>query len=109
MLVIYISCGTLKEELSINQELFKLEIVSFNVLLRGDNVWRSKMHWRVTTKLVTSEARHTLTSVSKLSLLSSTLFLWFLQGEFIQQSTFLRLVIISFILVILTEETRVLL
>ena len=44
MLVIYISCGTLKEELSINQELFKLEIVSFNVLLRGDNVWRSKMH-----------------------------------------------------------------
>ena len=44
MLVIYISCGTLEEELSINQELFKLEIVSFNVLLRGDNVWRSKMH-----------------------------------------------------------------
>ena len=44
MLVIYISCGTLQEELSINQELLKLEIVSFNVLLRGDNVWRSKMH-----------------------------------------------------------------
>ena len=44
MLVIYISCGTLKEELSINQELLKLEIVSFNVLLRGDNVQRSKMH-----------------------------------------------------------------
>lgn len=44
MLVIYISCGTLKEELSINQELLKLEIVSLNVLLRGDNVQRSKMH-----------------------------------------------------------------
>ena len=44
MLVIYISCGTLKEELSINQELLALEIISFNVLLKGDNVWRSKMH-----------------------------------------------------------------
>ena len=44
MLVIYISCGTLEEELSINQELLKLEIVSFNVLLRGDKVQRSKMH-----------------------------------------------------------------
>ena len=44
MLVIYISCGTLEEELSINQELLKLEIVSFNVLLGGDNVQRSKMH-----------------------------------------------------------------
>ena len=43
MLVIYISCGTLEEELSINQEL-KLEIVSFYVLLRGDKVQRSKMH-----------------------------------------------------------------
>ena len=44
MLVIYISCGTLKEELSINKELLKLEIISFNVLPRGDKVQRRKMH-----------------------------------------------------------------
>ena len=44
MHVIYIPCGTLKEELSINQELLKLEIISFNVLPRGDKVQRRKMH-----------------------------------------------------------------
>ena len=52
---------------------------------------------------------YTLTSVSIFSILFSVQFLWYWQGEFVWQSKLLKLVIICLILIILMNDSAVLL
>ena len=50
---------------------------------------------------------YTLTSVSIFSILFSVQFLWYWQGEFVQQSKLLKLVIICLILIVLMNDSAV--